>query len=647
MKLGWSAACRFALVLVLAQVSRGFAAVQGSGQITGLWQGRLDAKVLKYRLFIQISEGPDGLAAKIFVPDFSVAHPPADKISFSGQDLHFEVSRRDLVFDGKLGPTGQELTGILTQAGTPFPLVLKRAGKLPRGRKIEREENFVEGESGESVASYHPLATSIGYQILHAGGNAFDAFVAATFAEYVLSPGVTTPAGPLSALIYDAKSKMVKHLDATCNEPRDPQGRFDPKDPKAGASVLVPGAVKGLEALSMRYGRLPFAQALQPAIDLAENGFPFDLRYVGTALWVKGTLEHSEYGKKTFLDNKVGTYTGGLIRLPVMAAFLKRLAKEGSAYFYQGDWAKECVEAVGKQGGRLSLEDLSSYQEKWLDPWKVSYRGEDLYASAGRTYGGLLSLEALQVLENADIAKDGKPYSGSPEKLELMVRVFQESKAALRPTEDNGFFKSMDDPDFKAGFLSSATTKAIRRKVKEKEALPPDKAAGTHSYNIVIVDKEGNAITGTHTISSMPWGDGIFVQGIPLNAEGKLGFEATRPGERALTALAAVIALKKGKLHFALGTFDSSLLEAAFQFLVNLTDYQLSAKDALSYPRFGALTWNGKGLGLDKRVDHKIAETLAQRGIQFTQEGYIDTGLGSAVLVHDDGTVEGAIAPRN
>lgn len=126
-----------------------------------------------------------------------------------------------------------------------------------------------------AVVSYHPQATAIGDDIIKTGGNAFDAFVAITAAQYVLSEGVTSLGGPLGALLYDAKSKKVIYMDAGFNTPLDTRKKFDPAHSfaTAGAAALVPGAPAGLEAISKKYGRLSFAVVLQPAINLARNGF--------------------------------------------------------------------------------------------------------------------------------------------------------------------------------------------------------------------------------------------------------------------------------------------------------------------------------------------------------------------------------------
>ena len=139
-----------------------------------------------------------------------------------------------------------------------YDWVLARSFAQAAGRPIIRQ--------GGSVIAYHPEVREIGEAILRAGGNAFDAFVAAAVAENVMAEGVSSLAGPLGVLVYRARDGRIAYLDADFNDPFDPAGR-------GSYSIFVPGAPAGLEELATKYGRLPFAELLQPSIALAEDGF--------------------------------------------------------------------------------------------------------------------------------------------------------------------------------------------------------------------------------------------------------------------------------------------------------------------------------------------------------------------------------------
>jgi gamma-glutamyltranspeptidase len=126
-----------------------------------------------------------------------------------------------------------------------------------------------------------------------------------------------------------------------------------------------------------------------------------------------------------------------------------------------------------------------------------------------------------------------------------------------------------------------------------------------------VIDKDGNAITGTNTIESFPWGNDIFVEGIPLTAAGDLPF-ATKPGERRRSPLSMQIGIQNQKVRFAVGAFSASLQQAEFQFITNIVDYKLSAHDVVSFSRFGSRAWDmhtrkpTSGIWLDPRVDKSI-----------------------------------------
>ncbi len=498
----------------------------------------------------------------------------------------------------------------------------------------------------EAVVTYHPIASKIGSDILHQGGNAFDAFVAATAAEYVLGEGVTSLGGPLGALLYDAKTKSAVFLDAGFNQPLNPLQKWDPQSPQAGAAVLVPGAVAGLEAISMKYGRLPFKKVLEPAIKLAETGFPLNKLYaalIANAEYGK-VLKQSRYGSRTYFKNGKPLAEGDLLKLPEVAQFLKNISQHGSKYVYKGKWAKECLSAVNAQGGHLRQKDFLSYKANWQSPWKISYRNVDIYSP--RTKGGLNTLLSLKVLEHADLRKYQEHFSSSTDALEIMTRVQDEVSDVPELNE----YAKLNDDKFLASVFSQSQLDGIWDKVQKKRLTPVSGGSGTHSYHIVVIDSEGNAVTGTNTIESFPWGKGIFVEGIPLTAAGTLPF-GTKPGMRIQNPLSMQVGIRNNSLLFASGAFSASLIPASFEFVVNIVDYGLSASEAVNRPRFGDQAWDiytMKPLGghwLDSRIDQNIVDALAKKGMKFIQKGYIDTGLGAVAIVNEDGKVDGAIAP--
>jgi gamma-glutamyltranspeptidase / glutathione hydrolase len=499
------------------------------------------------------------------------------------------------------------------------------------------------------VVTQHSQATEIGYEILKQGGNAFDAFVAATVAEYVVAEGTTSLAGPLGALLFDAKKRELVYLDAGFNTPLDPLQKWDPSRPTIGASALVPGSVAGLEAISQKYGKLPFRRVLQPAIELAEGGFPLTQLYaflVGSSEYGGQRLKRSEYGLKTyFKDPSHPKLEGEILKLPSVAKLLKEVAAEGSGYMYRGAWASECIDEVKRQGGHLTPRDFSEYQIKWETPWRITYRDHEIYSP--QIEGGLNTLLSLKVLEHTDVAKLGGHFSTNADVLETMLRVQGEllMESWLFDVD------KISDSNFVASMFTVPNVGRIWSRVLSRLKPASSPSEGTHSAHIVVVDNEGNGVSGTNTIESFPWGEGIFVEGIPLTASGQFPFNS-KLGQRRRSPLSMHVGLKNGKLHFLSGAFNASLVPAEFQFIVNIVDYRMSAKETVSFPRFGTMAWDfstimpSGGIWLDPRVKPDCVRTLTERGFNFKQDGYVDTGLGAVAIVGEDGSVKGASAPN-
>lgn len=514
----------------------------------------------------------------------------------------------------------------------------QRSFAQPAGPPVVRPDSI--------VVAFHPRLRQIGHAILDSGGNAFDAFVALVAAQNVLSEGASTLAGPLAALVRTGSDGRVRYLDADFNDPLDPDWRWHPRMPKDGRAVLVPGAPAGLEVLARELCTRPLADLLQPAIRLAEDGFPVHNLLARFIRWRAKTLRRSAYGRRTFFSPRGRPLCPGqTLRQPEVALFLSRLGDEGAGYVYSGDWGKEFLTAVRADHGVLTAADLERYTVRWHEPWATTYRGLTLCSSSGHSYGGLWVLLALKTLEHSAVGA-GPHYSADADLLETLVRVAREvwAEGWILDTE------VLEDRPLVESRLTSGHAGEIWARVRGRVAGQPGPAAGSHSYHIIVVDRDGNAASGTTTIEADPWGEGQFVQGVPLSPAGAIPL-STAPGRRRLSPFSIHFALVDDRLRFAVGAISNSVVETAFQFLVNLIDYHHPVGATVASPRFGTFPIGRRfvlDLGrnwLDPRVEKSLVKTLKRRGLAFERTRIVDTGTGCIVASDRTGTLSGICAP--
>jgi gamma-glutamyltranspeptidase/glutathione hydrolase len=524
-----------------------------------------------------------------------------------------------------------------------------------------------------TVVAYHQESANAALQILESGGNAFDAFVAATFVDWVVGYGVSTPAGQLGAMLYVAGSDTKIYLDAGYDDLAAGTS-WQSGDP-AGRAFVVPGAVAGLEALSKKYGRLSFASAIQPAIQVATDGFTIDPDYAyaiqSNAAVLKGAmLTHpSSYANDLFFPGGQPLAAGAVLKQPAVAQFLTDVAQQGAAYLYTGAWAEDCVAAIAAEGGHLTAADLDGYEPQWRTPWQTSYHGYEVFTSSGRTFGGIKELASLKTIESI-IGNVTSPLvmptvgqatytTYATDLLEILVRTWRaiQSTGCGSPTPLSWMDPTLlDDPNAADQCLSATFGANAWSSIDMSLSASAQATAAPHTFSIAIVDAEGNAIAGTHTIEGTAWGAGIFVDGVVLNASAELAYATNTPDptgqRRRITPLPMHLVFDGSKLALALALFGASEEPAGFELLVNTLDLKLPLGVATSMPRFGYTETDAMGNTvdlLDWGFDPNAISTLQMRGLDFQQATSetdpVDTGLAAAIQLLDDGTQVGAAAP--
>lgn len=282
---------------------------------------------------------------------------------------------------------------------------------ISKGKSSQETSNLAD-ESSMGVAEHALVATCnaessrVGLGVLKSGGSAIDAFIASTFVDYVVSPGITSMAGSLCLLSYNAQTKKIMNLHAGFK-------KFSQHEP------FIPGAISGLWSVHQKQGKLPWEDLLQPAIALAQDGFPISSLYE-SILASRQSILHSPYAKSTFFTKKGLLKKGQILCQPLLAKTLSALANEGRNYFYEGAWAEDFANHACKQNKKEILASLKLYAPLWPHPWRQDYQGHSIYMAGPPSFGGVKLSLALRLLDFFSISKRIH-WSKCADTLKLMI----------------------------------------------------------------------------------------------------------------------------------------------------------------------------------------------------------------------------------
>lgn len=320
------------------------------------------------------------------------------------------------------------------------------------------------------VATAHPLATKAAYDILQKGGNAVDAAVAAAFAIGVVEPDGSGLGGGGGMVIYLAKEKKSFFINyyQRASENID-ELDYDPdNDRKTAKAILVPGTVAGLTQALENFGTLPLSTVIEPAIELAENGFEIDKTLSSIILDNVELLQKYPSTSEVYLRDGFPLMEGDLIMQPELAKTLRKISMEGRSGFYEGKIAEQIVNDVTNAGGMITLNDLKNYKAEVLQPVIGTYRGHTII-SANPPQSGISIIEALNILENYNLKRLGH-FSTSAETAHLIAETLR------RVYADRSAF--VGDPKFEyvpsIGLLSKEYAKARFSDIDLTAANPPE-----------------------------------------------------------------------------------------------------------------------------------------------------------------------------
>ena len=514
--------------------------------------------------------------------------------------------------------------------------------------EVERYHNMfgldkprVETEKGLIVGTTSATAVRAGLEALNQGGSAVDAVMTHALAEITLFASCcVSHAGFMDLMVFEAATGEVRHLNGVWNSVL---GEDDPLSipgdgVPSGRASLVPGFMAGLEAAHQRFGRLPFAALFAPAIYFAEEGFEVLPMLASMIESRKDVLSRRADTKAVFTKEDGSWYSeGDLFRQPELANTLKNVAKQGASYMYSGEWGEKLVEAVRSEGGKMTLEDLERYEPVWSKPLKSSFRGYEVYAGPQPNLGGINLIEALNLVELADLGQLGH-YTESSEALYRLigiVRVIDILGSSLThhvaPLElirerapdietDPGERISKQAAEKLWAAMQSEDWSALNLEAYNWRS---EGSANGHSDAVVAMDAEGNAAALLHTINTALWGTtGIFVDGVAIADSGKYQqakLARIEPGDRVPIETNPILILKEGKPVIVSSSIGMGVHEQSLQAIVNILEYGLDPWEAAESPQV-LRTMNG---GLVAALGGDVEDNAAQAVI----EGQFDAEL--------------------
>ncbi len=528
------------------------------------------------------------------------------------------------------------------------------------------------------VASQHELASKIGVEIMRRGGNAVDAAIAVGIALAVVYPEagniggggfmlIRKANGETHAIDYREMAPKAVHRDVFVD------GKGEPIRGEGSSTVGyrasgVPGTLAGFDLAFKKYGsgKVRWADLVRPSRMIAQNGYVLSHRLAELFKAYKDTLEDYEDSKRIFLNDGRLFEEGDVLRQPELAATLARIERQGAREFYTGKTARLIADDMKAHNGLITLDDLKNYVAKERTPLTGSYRGHKIISMPPPSSGGVVMLEALNILEHYDVAK---MQSNSAAKYHVLA------ESMRRAFADRAEY--MADPDF----VNVPVTKLIDKKYAETRRASIDLTRASSSREIkfgeavgaepmetthyTIVDRDGTVVANTYTINDL-YGSRVTIKGTGVLMNDEMDDFAARPGranmfglvqgernkvepgKRPLSSMTPTIVLRKdGSLWFAVGARGGPrIISAVMQTVINVIDHEMDISEAIDAPRIhhqwlpDQINYEPYGMSPD------TMNVLTGYGHKFADNsGYIASATG--IMIDEKGVRLGAIDSRS
>lgn len=457
-----------------------------------------------------------------------------------------------------------------------------------------------------AIAIPDPYAAAVAKAILIRGGNAVDAAIATGFAlavTYIDAGNIggggfmlTHMEGESAFLDYREKAALTAHRDMYL----DQQGEVIENATLIGArAAAVPGTVAGMWAAHQRYGSLPWRDLIQPAIELARQGFipaPVLVDEIHANLdWFGDKTNFKAYFSQISAEQ--------LFRQPELAMTLERIAVQGSADFYRGETARLIVEQMAKDDGLISLEDLASYEAVWREPLQARWRNYQVLSSPPPSSGGFGVIQLLKMKDALASHFEGVAHN-SPQYVHLVAemekRVFADRGEYLG---DSDFVDIDIETLISDSYVNRRAREVNPRTISRLDGVSPG-LTSPNTTHYSIIDQWGNAVSNTYTIN-WAFGSGVVIEGAGFllnnemddfsakpgapNVYGVVGSYANeiQPGKRPLSSMSPTILLEGDEVMMVVGTpGGSTIFTSVFQTVINIIDFGMTPLEAVGATRF-------------------------------------------------------------
>lgn len=494
------------------------------------------------------------------------------------------------------------------------------------------------------VATSQPLAAEAGLEVLHAGGNAFDAAIATAAAINVVEPEATGIGGDMFVIAWVAKEKRLVALDAAGRAPSGAsleryRKMFGAQMPEEGIhAALVPGAVDGWSVLLERYGKLGLGPALQPAIRIAEQGFPLTERIGGEWQVSARLLAKDPDSARVYMPGGKSLGWGDIFRNPDLAGAFRLIAKDGRDAFYKGPIAKAIVAKSQSLGGGFALADFDTIHARWVEPISTTFKGTTIHEMPPSTQG----FAVLQIMNMLEVcpAKLGLGALGprSADYWHLMVEAKKLAYADLK--RFNG------DPDYAAIPVARLISKDYaaeqcgRIDMKKAAAIGPDAPALGGTAYITTADSEGNVVSLIYSVYDF-FGSGITVPGYGFTLSNRGNAfsldpkspNAIAPGKRPFYTIIPGFVTKDGKPFFSFGVMQGGQqAQGQAQVLANLLAFGANVQSASDAARFNH-NQQTNVLRLESGLYDLVGADLAARGHKVLRDDGSEMGGYQGIMI--------------